>query len=48
MSDAEKLLKIAANQLGGTLKNYQCYEYGDKNTQYKKYVIEYAHEEKND
>jgi|TARA_B100001094_G_scaffold101825_1_gene97978 hypothetical protein len=46
MSDTEKLLKIVAKQLGGTLKNYQCYEYGDKNTQHKKYVIEYGHEER--
>jgi len=43
MSDTEQLLKILADQLGGTLKHYNCYNYGEKNTQHKKYVIEYEY-----
>ena len=41
MSDTEQLLKIIADQLGGTLKHYEC---SDRTTRYKKYVIEYAKE----
>ena len=43
MSDIEQLLKIIADQLGGTLKHYEC---SDRTTHHKKYVIEYAKENK--
>ena len=43
MSDTEQLLKIIANQLGGTLKHYECC---DRTTEHKKYVIEYNHKQK--
>jgi len=43
MSDTEQLLRIIADQLGGVLKHYEC---SDRTTKHKKYVIEYAKEEK--
>ena len=43
MSDIEQLLKIIANQLGGTLKHYECC---DRTTEHRKYVIEYGLKEK--
>ena len=43
MSDTEQLLRILADQLGGVLKHYEC---SDRTTRHKKYVIEYAKEEK--
>jgi len=46
MSDTEQLLKIIANQLGGTLKHLYCSEYGDRDVQYRKYVIEYDHQKR--
>ena len=39
MSDIEQLLKIIADQLGGTLRHYEC---SDRTTRHKKYVIEYG------
>jgi len=43
MSDNEQLLRIIANNLKGELKHYTCV---DKHRSYKKFVIEYAHENK--
>jgi len=43
MSDTEQLLKIIAEQLGGTLKHYEC---SDRTTRHRKYVIEYGQEKK--
>jgi hypothetical protein len=43
MSDTEQLLRILADQLGGVLKHYEC---SDRTTRHKKYVIEYAKENK--
>ncbi len=43
---AKNLMDRVAELLGGEVKHYSCYDYGEKNTQHNKFVIEYGHQEK--